>query len=131
MVLLILIGLALVLAFCPTIRCVFFHPVKLVRYGVTDLYAYIKYRRWNECKTGELVAYVGLFGKGKTLSAVHKVVSMYKQYDGKPVWDKDRAMWVEQRVKVLSNVALSIPYDDFVSLQQVVYCAEKNGQYDS
>ena len=38
--------------------------------------------------------------------------------------------WVEQRVKVLSNVALSIPYDDFVSLQQVVYCAEKNGQYD-
>ena len=31
MVLLILIGLALVLAFCPTIRCAFFHPVKLVR----------------------------------------------------------------------------------------------------
>lgn len=130
MVLLILIGLALVLAFCPTIRCAFFHPVKLVRYGVTDLYAYIKYRRWNECKTGELVAYVGLFGKGKTLSAVHKVVSMYEQYDGQMIWDKDRAMWVKQRVKVLSNVALSIPYEDFVSLQQVVYCAEKNGQYD-
>lgn len=37
---------------------------------------------------------------------------------------------IEQRVKVLSNVALSIPYEDFVSLQQVVYCAEKNGQYD-
>ena len=92
MVLLILIGLALVLAFCPTIRCAFFHPVKLVRYGVTDLYAYIKYRRWNECKTGELVAYVGLFGKGKTLSAVHKVVSMYEQYDGQMIWDKDRAM---------------------------------------
>ena len=73
---------------------------------------------------------MGLFGKGKTLSAVHKVVSMYKQYDGKAVWDKERQMWVEQRVKVLSNVALSIPYDDFVSLQQVVYCAEKNGQYD-
>ena len=55
---------------------------------------------------------------------------MYEQYDGKAVWDKERQMWVEQRVKVLSNVALSIPYDDFVSLQQVVYCAEKNGQYD-
>ena len=50
MALLILIGLALVLAFCPTIRCAFFHPVKLVRYGVTDLYAYIKYRRWNEAR---------------------------------------------------------------------------------
>ena len=55
---------------------------------------------------------------------------MYEQYDGQMIWDKDRAMWVEQRVKVLSNVALSIPYEDFVSLQQVVYCAEKNGQYD-
>ena len=130
MAVIILIGLGLVLALCPTIRCAFFHPVKLVRYGAVDLFQYLKYRKWNECRTGELVAYVGLFGKGKTLSAVHKVVSMYEQYDGKPVWDKDRAMWVEQRVKVLSNVALSIPYDDFVSLQQVVYCAEKNGQYD-
>ena len=65
MVLLILIGLALVLAFCPTIRCAFFHPVKLVRYGVTDLYAYIKYRRWNECKTGELVAYVGCSARAR------------------------------------------------------------------
>lgn len=130
MAVIILIGLGLVLALCPTIRCALFHPVKLVRYGAVDLFQYLKYRKWNECRTGELVAYVGLFGKGKTLSAVHKVVSMYEQYDGKPVWDKDRAMWVEQRVKVLSNVALSIPYDDFVSLQQVVYCAEKNGQYD-
>ena len=130
MAVIILIGLGLVLALCPTIRCAFFHPVKLVRYGAVDLFQYLKYRKWNECRTGELVAYVGLFGKGKTLSAVHKVVSMYEQYDGKPVWDRDRGMWVEQRVKVLSNVALSIPYDDFVSLQQVVYCAEKNGQYD-
>ena len=96
-----LIGLGLVLALCPTIRCAFFHPVKLVRYGAVDLFQYLKYRKWNECRTGELVAYVGLFGKGKTLSAVHKVVSMYKQYDGKPVWDKDRAMWVEQRVHPL------------------------------
>jgi len=130
MAVIILIALGLVLVLCPTIRCAFFHPVKLVRYGTVDLFQYLKYRKWNECRTGELVAYVGLFGKGKTLSAVHKVVSMYEQYNGKPVWDRDRAMWVEQRVKVLSNVALSIPYDDFVSLQQVVYCAEKNGQYD-
>lgn len=106
------------------------HPVALVRYGVKDLIQYIKYERWNECKTGELVAYVGLFGKGKTLSAVHKVTSMYRQYNGKAVYDKDRGKWVEQRVKVLSNVALNIPYDDFVSLQQVVHCAEKNGDYD-
>lgn len=130
MTLLLLIAAALIVACCPTIRCAVCHPIRLVRYGVVDLFHYIKFQKWNECKTGELVAYVGLFGKGKTLSAVHKVVSMYEQYDGRAIWDKERQRWVEQRVKVLSNVALSIPYDDFVSLQQVVYCAEKNGQYD-
>ena len=130
MALLILIVLAVCLFSFPTLRCAVFHPVHLVRYGISDLLRYIKYERWNECQTGELVAYVGLFGKGKTLSAVHKVVSMYHRYNGRAVYDRDRQMWVEQRVKVLSNVALSIPYEDFVSLQQVVLCAEKNGAYD-
>ena len=130
MALVILIVLAVCLFSFPTLRCAVFHPVHLVRYGISDLLRYIKYERWNECQTGELVAYVGLFGKGKTLSAVHKVVSMYHRYNGRAVYDRDRQMWVEQRVKVLSNVALSIPYEDFVSLQQVVLCAEKNGAYD-
>ena len=130
MALLFLILAAVLLVSFPTLRCAVFHPVHLVRYGISDLIRYIKFERWNECKTGELVAYVGLFGKGKTLSAVHKVVSMYERYIGMMVYDRERQMWVEQRVKVLSNVALDIPYDDFVSLQQVVHCAEKNGEYD-
>ena len=130
MTLIVLIVVALVLVYFPTLRCAVCHPVKLTRYGVSDLIRYIRFQRWNECQTGELVAYVGLFGKGKTLSAVHKVVSMYERYNGMMVYDRERQMWVEQRVKVLSNVALDIPYDDFVSLQQVVHCAEKNGEYD-
>ena len=130
MALLFLILAVVLLVSFPTLRCAVFHPVHLVRYGISDLIRYIKFERWNECKTGELVAYVGLFGKGKTLSAVHKVVSMYERYNGMMVYDRERQMWVEQRVKVLSNVALDIPYDDFVSLQQVVHCAEKNGEYD-
>lgn len=130
MTLIVLIIVAVVLVWFPTLRCAVFHPIKLARYGVSDLIRYIRFQRWNECQTGELVAYVGLFGKGKTLSAVHKVVSMYERYNGMMVYDRERQMWVEQRVKVLSNVALNIPYDDFVSLQQVVHCAEKNGEYD-
>ena len=130
MTLIILIVVALVLVYFPTLRCAVCHPVKLTRYGVSDLIRYIRFQRWNECQTGELVAYVGLFGKGKTLSAVHKVVTMYERYNGMMVYDRERQMWVEQRVKVLSNVVLDIPYDDFVSLQQVVHCAEKNGEYD-
>lgn len=120
----------IVLALCPTIRCAVCHPVKLVVNGARDLWAYIKYKKWNECKTGELVAYTGLFGKGKTLSAVHRVVSAYHQYDGKTVWCPRRKKFVTQRVKVISNVALSIPYEDFVSLEQVVLAAERKDAYD-
>lgn len=127
---LVLIVIALFLACSPVLRCAVSHPLKLTGYAFRDLFGYIRYEKWNECQTGELVAYVGLFGKGKTLSAVHKVVGLYYQYDGKRVWDRDRKKFVTQRVKVLSNVALQIPYEDFVSLQQVVRCAEKNGEYD-
>ena len=127
---LVLIVIALLLACSPVLRCAVSHPLKLTGYGFRDLFEHIRFQKWNECQTGELVAYVGLFGKGKTLSAVHKVVGLYYQYDGKRVWDRDRKKFVTQRVKVLSNVALQIPYEDFVSLQQVVRCAEKNGEYD-
>lgn len=82
--------------------------------------------RWNECKTGVLVAYCGLFGKGKTLSAVHKIVTEYKLKNNKKVWCPRRHKFVKQVVKVISNVELSIPYERFVSLEQIVYCADNN-----
>ena len=126
----ILVVLVVLLSAFPTLRCAALHPIKVISNGIPDLYRYIKYQGWNNCPAGELIAYTGLFGKGKTLSAVHKVVSMYNRYDGKEIYDRDRKQWVTQRIKVLSNVALQIPYDDFVSLQQVVHCAEKNGEYD-
>lgn len=127
---LVLLVIIVLLVSFPTFRCAVMHPIKTVHNGVVDLYYYIKYQGWNNCSSGELIAYTGLFGKGKTLSAVHKVVGMYNRYDGKLIYDRDRKCWVTQRIKVLSNVALQIPYDDFVSLQQVVHCAEKNGEYD-
>lgn len=127
---LVLLVIIVLLVSFPTFRCAAMHPIKTVHNGVVDLYYYIKYQGWNNCSSGELIAYTGLFGKGKTLSAVHKVVGMYNRYDGKLIYDRDRKCWVTQRIKVLSNVALQIPYDDFVSLQQVVHCAEKNGEYD-
>ena len=37
---------------------------------------------------------------------------------------------VAQRIKVISNVSLDIPYEDFQSLEQVVLAAEKNREYD-
>lgn len=118
------------LIFSPVFRCAVTHPVAVVYNGVKDLVAYIRLKKGNLCPTGELVAYVGLFGKGKTLSAVHKVVSMYERYDGLSVWCPRRQRFVTQRVKVLSNVALSIPYENLVSLEQIVLCAERNREED-
>ncbi len=118
------------LIFSPVFRCAVTHPVSVVYNGVKDLVAYIRLKKGNLCPTGELVAYVGLFGRGKTLSAVHKVVSMYERYDGLPAWCPRRQRFVTQRVKVLSNVALSIPYENLVSLEQIVLCAERNREED-
>ena len=130
MIFIALIALAFVLACCPKIRCGFCHPVSTVYYGCRDAYTYIKHKQGNLYGTGELVAYVGLFGKGKTLSAVHRVVSAYHHYDGLPVWCPRRKKMVTQRIKIISNVSLSVPYEDFVSLEQIVVDAERKNAYD-
>lgn len=131
MILIVFIVLAVILAAFPTLRCAVFHPVSLIWYGVRDLFYYIRHYQYDLCGSGELVAYTGLFGKGKTLSAVHKVVSAYRRYDGKKVWCSRRKKIVTQRIKVISNVSLSIPYEDFISLEQIVLAAERNREYDN
>lgn len=130
MAVIIIVALLVVLAVFPTIRCAATHPISLTIYGVADVYRYIRHRQANFCGTGELVAYTGLFGKGKTLSAVHRVVSAYKRYDGKKVWCPRRKKIVTQRVHVISNVSLDIPYEDFISLEQIVLDAERKQAYD-
>lgn len=130
MTILILIVVAFCLVCFPTIRCAVTHPFSVIINGAKDLHTYVVHKEYNVCGTGELVAYTGLFGKGKTLSAVHRVVSAYNAYDGKMVWCRRRGKMVQQRVKVISNVSLCIPYEDFVSLEQVVLAAERNRDYD-
>ena len=130
MALVVLIALGFALVMFPTLRCAVSHPVSLIRFGVLDLLDHFKHHEYDRCGSGELVAYTGLFGKGKTLSAVHRVVCAYRRYDGKPVWCPRRGKMVTQRIKVISNVSLSIPYEDFISLEQVVLAAERSRDYD-
>ena len=85
MVFIVLIALAFALVLSPTFRCAVSHPFALPYNGIRDLVFYLRRKEYNHCGTGELVAYTGLFGKGKTLSAVHRVMSAYKYYDGKKV----------------------------------------------
>ena len=130
MIWLALIGVVILLVISPLFRCAFFHPCSLTFFGVKDLFLYARHHEGDRCRTGELVAYTGLFGKGKTLSAVHRVVSAYRRFNGKKVWCPRRKKLVKQRVKVISNVALDIPYENFVSLEQIVIAAERNQEYD-
>ena len=125
---------ALVFIIClicfPTFRCAVFNIHHVLINGCRDLYFYFLHKQYNLCHTGELVAYVGLFGKGKTLSVVHRVVSSYNHYNGKLVWCPRRKRLVRQRVRVISNVSLKIPYEDFTGLQQVVDAGPQNAKYD-
>lgn len=130
MYILILIAVVVALVMFPTLRCAVTHPISLIICGAKDLFFYVARKKENICPTGKLVAYTGLFGKGKTLSAVHDVVSMYERYNGKKVWCPRRKKFVTQRVHVISNVSLSIPYEDFVSLEQIVLAGERNQGYD-
>ena len=121
-----------ILAVCCSVcvRVSIQHPVKLVRYAVQDLIQYIRYKEWRICRTGKLICFVGLFGKGKTLSAVHRVVSDYKRYNGRLIYDFARHKWVRQYVQVVSNVSLSIPYIEFTGLRQIVDIAEQIRKVD-
>lgn len=119
----------LLIAF-PVLRCAVFHPFKTLGYALKDMFCCIRFKKYNDCGTGEIVAFCGLFGKGKTLSMVHRAIEIYTKYNGKKVYDFARKKFVTQRVHLISNVALSIPYEKFVSMQQVVHAAESRVAYD-
>lgn len=115
----------------PSFRCLVLNPHYSVYYGFTDLYHFFRYHQWRNGKCGELICYTGLFGKGKTLSAVHTVVSRYNRYNEKMVFDIHRLKWVLQRVVILSNVELtSVPYVKFENLNQIVELSHDLNDYD-
>lgn len=120
----------LLFLFCVVFRCAVLNPHFTAFYSVVDIYKFFKFRQWRNAKCGELVCYVGLFGKGKTLSCVHTVVSRYRRKNNKRVFDVHRLKWVTQKVVVLSNVDLTIPYIHFSNLNQIVDLSHKLDQED-
>lgn len=114
----------LFLCYCFTsFRICCFHPFKFLYYSIVDAFFWFAHRRWNECNGGYINAYVGLFGRGKTLSAVQRCISSYCQYNDKKVWCRRRKKFVVQKIHIISNVSLSIPYEKFISLSQLVEVA--------
>lgn len=107
------------------------HPVKTIRFGVVDAWEYFYYRKYDIYNGGTLNCYFAHFGGGKTLSVVHCVTALYRRYNNKKVWDRDRKQFVVQKVHVLSNVHITgIPYEDISSLSQIVCYAWRNKDID-
>lgn len=131
MVFLVLLAFIAMMYFSVCFRIAVLHPFATLFNLIKDLPDYIIHKKWRNLKTGKLICYVALFGKGKTLSAVHKVTSLYKKYNNKVVYDDLRGKWVTQRINIISNVDLiGTPYTPFVSLRQIVDVAETVRAYD-
>lgn len=125
MVLLIIIFLIVIILWVYSLAFRLFidNPFNFFRYIPIDILKYIlKYK--NIPKKPFINVYVGLFGQGKTLSAVHDVIKFYNAYNNIKVFDDRIGEYVIQKVLVLSNVDIkTIPYRKFTSLQQIVNIA--------
>lgn len=130
MTLLVIVIIVLVLIMSPLLRCLLANLLKVLYYAPVDTFFYFAHKKYNDCITGVIVAINGLFGKGKTLTAVHIVVNMYMKMNNKKVWCNERKKFVTQKVKIISNVELNIPYERFESLKQIIYAAENNHAID-
>ena len=125
-----LVAALIVLGVSRIARQIVFHPIQTGIHAVKDLIAYIRHKGWNTCPVGALDIYCGYFGSGKTLSLVHKVVGLYNRYNDKPVWCSRRKKFVTQKINVLSNVDLAIPYTTLDSLAQVVKASKTTNAID-
>lgn len=99
-------------------------------FGLTlkDIYFWFKERKYFVCPSGKIIAFCGLFGKGKTLSMVHYVCRLYKRYHNKRVFVNGK--WRIQKINILSNVDLSVPFIKFESLGQIVDIATQKDELD-
>lgn len=120
MYIIVLIIFTFIFVYSLTFRLFLQNPIKFIIYLFRDFYNNQKKYK-HIPKKPFINCYVGLFGQGKTLSAVHDVVDYYKTYNGKLVYDDRFHKFLKQEVLILSNVDLkSVPYKKLVNLQQLV-----------
>lgn len=131
MALIILVVLVSCMIIWVPVRVVVLHPFKTVYYAVRDSYRHFAWHEYDKYDGGLLNCYFAHFGGGKTLSVVHYVVALFHRYNNKRIYDPKQKKWVLQKVHIISNVHLNtVPYEELVSLSQVVCCAWKNKKID-
>lgn len=131
MIWLVLFIIGLLLFYSVSFRIAFTHPVSSVSYGCIDVFNWFRYNLFFWAPTGKLDCYAAHFGGGKTLSVVHFVLSYYKRYNNRIVFDRSVGHYVKQKVHILSNVDFStVPFEHLDSLSQVVSHAEHGKELD-
>jgi len=99
-------------------RLIIDNPINLLKYIIIDSSHYFRYK-WIP-KKPFINVYVGLFGQGKTLSAVHDALDFYHTYNNRKVYDDRFNRWTTQKVFILSNVDLkNVKYRKLKSLDQL------------
>ena len=80
MIYLIIMAIIFIFAVSKLFRCIVFNLHNIGIYSVKDLFFYFKEKKWNDFDLYGIDMYVGMFGKGKTLSLVHTASSIYNRY---------------------------------------------------
>lgn len=131
MILIVLIFFIFLMILSVRVRVCVLHPFKTLKYAVLDTWRYFHDKKYDKYEAGLLNCYFAHFGGGKTLSVVHYIRVLFNRYNNKYIYDRQRKMWVLQKMHIISNVHLKgIPYEELCSLSQVVCCAKKNKQID-
>jgi hypothetical protein len=118
MVILIIIIVTLLYLSSIYFRLLLLNFFSVLKYSFFDIIKYSRYK--NIPKKPFINVYVGLFGQGKTLSAVHDCINFYYQYNNKRVYDDRFKRWTTQKVMILSNVHLNnVPYRYLHNLHQL------------
>lgn len=103
----------IVVCFCMKLtQCIIFNAHNIIIYSVRDLWEYIRDKKWKDFSCFGIDMYIGMFGKGKTLSMVHTARRLYKKYGDSLIF--------------LSNFKLNdIPYKPLINFNQLVDLGEE------
>lgn len=100
----------------PFFRCAVANLHNEIYYSGLDLYNRIKNRNKIEFDLYGVQMFIGMFGKGKTLSMTHQCEKIYKRYG--------------DQVRFISNYELkNIPYIPLINFEQLVDLGEDQSDY--
>ena len=96
----------------PLMRCIVRNLTNIYFYGIKDTILYFKERKWEDFNYYGIQMFIGMFGKGKTLSMTHKAQQIYDAFG--------------DRVRFISNYKLNnIPYIPLENFSQLVDLGEE------